>query len=699
LNSGTRATLLNNANIEWRDNLPYSRDFNDIYFSRQDGLKETHYTFIEGNQLTERWKKLKSQTFTIAELGFGTGLNFLATAHHWHNIVQAHNKNSDRQKKWLHYYSIEKHPLTLADLTRALTNWPQFESSAEHLVQFYPLPIRGIWLIKFKSLRVQLFLIQDDFTSALEHFNSNRLTVDAWYLDGFAPAKNQSAWLDQIFSRISQSSRQASSIATFTAAGHVRRKLESVGFQISKRKGFGTKREMLVGTFIASDDTDTSKDLRAAKNNTLTSKSIAVIGAGIAGCTTARKLAECGHKVTLFDKANEVADAASGNSAGIYYPFLSSDFNSMSQFFCHAYAHTLHDFSYYKLTHLVKPIGMIKLEHNDEKLESLLKQFNNNTEFERWFEKVKASDIRSIDNSRVAQYALHYPRSGYCNPKLICQALVSDSDINLNIEVKLNTHVTQLEQYSESWHVTYRDTSNQAKVYTNAQFDTVVLCNSFAAKGLIDNEFLLGIPVRGQTTKVSKAVDRQKADPGHSKVICEDIYLVPMHDEKNQHIGDFVGATFERNNTELSASIASQQWLNQKYQTLTGRDVKNDQLNGRVGIRFCSVDRFPIVGAVPDLKQYLEHYRELWKGKPISNTNKSLAQKNLYVNIGHGARGITTSFLAASLIEHLIDDKPSPLFEDLAKLVRPNRFILRELKKSQDRRLPGFVSVEGKLTD
>jgi len=225
------------AAIKWRDGHPYSTAFDDVYFSSDDGLLETNYVFISGNNLITRWQTLNQPSFSIIETGFGTGLNFLCAAQQW----LAHSPNNAT----LHYTSTEKYPLKSADLQLALQHWPQLnELSAALLTQYEALLTTGACAL-FNG-RIQLKLCLGD---ALEELIALNTLADAWFLDGFAPAKNPEMWQDALFMEMARLSHNASSFATFTSAGVVRRGLSAAGFQVSKKPGFGKKREMLTGIY------------------------------------------------------------------------------------------------------------------------------------------------------------------------------------------------------------------------------------------------------------------------------------------------------------------------------------------------------------------------------------------------------------------------------------------------------------------
>ena len=231
------------ANIQWHEhtngkNQPYSLDFNDVYFNSEDGLQETEYVFIEHNQLKQRFAALENSHFTLIETGFGTGLNFLAVAAHWLELAPISAQ--------LHYISIEKFPLKLADLIRAQNSWPQFASLSSELAQNYTKLNAENNVFNLAGGRIQLSLQVDDVLNALA---KTSCIADAWLLDGFAPAKNSEMWSNALFTHMARLSKNGTTFATFTSAGAVKRGLQTAGFEVQKHAGFGKKREMLAGVF------------------------------------------------------------------------------------------------------------------------------------------------------------------------------------------------------------------------------------------------------------------------------------------------------------------------------------------------------------------------------------------------------------------------------------------------------------------
>lgn len=233
------------SEISWQDKQPYSTRFNDVYFSSDNGLLETQYVFLKANQLENRWPKLNQNTFTIIETGFGTGLNFLMAVQLWHQCFAA---NKLKHAK-LHFISIEKYPLSHSDFARALAAWPILKAISTALIDAY----RKIDLTQYPQTitlnpyhNIDLTLHIDDVANAL---TKETHQADAWFLDGFAPAKNPEMWQASLFTEMAKRSHQATTFATYTSAGVVRRGLSQAGFSVNKQAGFGKKREMLFGNY------------------------------------------------------------------------------------------------------------------------------------------------------------------------------------------------------------------------------------------------------------------------------------------------------------------------------------------------------------------------------------------------------------------------------------------------------------------
>lgn len=220
--------------LEWREgDMPYSTQFGDHFYCQTDGRLECGHVFLSGNGLPERWPQ--DGTFTIGELGFGTGLNACETWRQW----QLTGRGSAR----LHMTSFELYPMAAADIDKALSHWPEIDREREALVAAWPRAPGGVIdLALSETMRLTVVCGPAERTVPAAD-----PTFDAWYLDGFAPSRNPDMWSLELMRAVFDKTRVNGSFATYAAAGFVRRNLQTAGFIVERRPGFAGKREMLCG--------------------------------------------------------------------------------------------------------------------------------------------------------------------------------------------------------------------------------------------------------------------------------------------------------------------------------------------------------------------------------------------------------------------------------------------------------------------
>ena len=287
--------MLPTADVDFDGDRCVSRQFGDIYFSA-DGPDEVRRVFLAPAAVAER-AQASDQPFTIGELGFGTGLNLVVAA-------------ADTRAR-LHFVSFERHPLSRADLARALKPWRHDHPLVEPLIAAYPSPVRGWHRRFFESGRVQLSVFFGDVGDGLADFRQQqRRGVDAWFLDGFAPKRNPEMWRDALFADIAALCAPGATATTFSAAGDVRRQLAAHGFNVRRVDQRPHKRHS-----TAADFAGTGRTYRAPRE-------VIVVGAGLAGAATAKRLVDKGIGVALLDRAEGIASGASAIPAAVLHPRL-----------------------------------------------------------------------------------------------------------------------------------------------------------------------------------------------------------------------------------------------------------------------------------------------------------------------------------------------------------------------------------------
>lgn len=301
------------ATLDWsRPDTPAAVEFGDIYFSTDGGLDETRSVFLTGCGLPERWHD--KTVFTVAELGFGSGLNFLATWQLWTKTA--------KPKQRLHFVSIEKFPFDCTQLTRALSAWPELEPLSQQLITQWPGRVKGLHRLNFGP--VTLTLVHEDVMAGLDQIDN--LKADAWFLDGFSPSGNPAMWSEVVMERIARCTAPGARLATFSVAGAVRNALQQAGFTVRKMPGFGRKRHRLEADYQGNMPIDRTQIEHAL-----------IVGAGIAGRSLARSLHQRHLAFDIIDDYKQ--PAASGNPAALVKPRFDLQDRPESRFFLSAYLH------------------------------------------------------------------------------------------------------------------------------------------------------------------------------------------------------------------------------------------------------------------------------------------------------------------------------------------------------------------------
>lgn len=664
------------AQLSWgEDGTPFSTQFQDVYYNHIDGLAESQYVFLAGSNLPQRWHSHAERTFCIAETGFGAGLNFLATWQAWDALPEP--------KPDLHYLAIEHAPLTAQDLARALNQWPVLATFANQLTAAYPGLIPGEHRLVFAGGRIRLDLWWHDAIASLTDLVERAAhVVDAWYLDGFTPSRNARMWLPALFDAAAALSRPKATLASFTAAGDVRRALADAGFTINKRTGYERKRECISGV-ISDKPHDNSERFSAStpwdlpKQRASRPGSALVIGAGLAGATTAAALAKRGIDVTVVE-AGEVASGASANTQGVLYTRLSVAHSNLVDF-------AIGSFTYASRFYRALFDRQILHSPRDGELCGCFAQINKPLKrkallslekMQRVLEHVpelaqvlSAADATTQLGSSVAHAGYWYPGSGWLNPAAVCHALLQHSAIRLLD----NTGAVTLERNGNRWQATSASGAL-------ATADIAILATGTSTDQFDDLSWLPLQSVRGQTTNIPATPLSKQL----KAVLCHEGYIAPARD--NLHC---IGASFgpgdlgrsERASEHAGNIDALSRALPSLAAELQG--LNSEQLSGKVRFRCASNDYLPIVGQVPDRDALCATYAPLRKDAKEVITERGDYIAGLYVNTAHGSRGLTSTPLAAECLASDICHEPPPFSRKFGRALSPTRFIIRDLNRNK----------------
>lgn len=644
---------LQNANLSWKENQPHSDLFDDIYFNPADGAAETRHVFIDGNQLLTRLTSWQRPVFTIAETGFGTGANFLHTL----AFIEQHALQIER----LHFISTELFPLHKKDLARALEqSFPDNPYAKQLIAQFPPLQ-PGMHRINFGD-RYTLTLCIGDAAAAFAQLDTK---VNAWFLDGFAPAKNPDMWRDELFAEMARLSPPDTSVATFTAAGFVRRGLEAAGFRMRKQAGFDHKREMLTGIKTACPLQQREKPWFAAPKPDKP-KHAAVIGAGLAGITTAYALARRGISVAIYDQASDICTQASGNRQGALYAKPPVAPTVAGQFHLCGLAESIRWLNTLNLFDNVQgaQCGVLQLathEKEQQRQQQLIDADHYSPEI---LIGVDAQQASQLANTEINYPGIFFPNAGWVYPQALGKALIRHP----NIQAHLEAMIDNIKPCDQQWQLSYQ----QAGATKTATADMVIIANAKDAQNFTQTSHLPVKAIRGQVTHA-------KGSATLTTVICAEGYVSPPVD------GEYCfGATFDlKDPCESLRGIdhdKNHAQLQKAAPNIAAQLEAKDNWDGKVGFRCATPDYLPIAGPAPDLNAYLEQYQALRKDRK-ANVPSGIPPywTGLFVNIGHGSKGLITAPLLAEHIASIACQEPSPLPRDIADATHPARFIIKDM--------------------
>lgn len=621
--------------LDWQDGQPYSRLYGDVYFSRDNGLEETRHVFLEHNRLRERWQSLKDNNFTIAETGFGTGLNFLCAWQLWNETAR-----SDAR---LHFVSTEKYPLSHGELKQALALWPQLAGLSNQLLDQYHLLAPGWHTLVFDDGRITLTLLIGD---ALETLPQLRASVDAWFLDGFAPAKNPEMWGDTLFKNMARLSHHDTTFATFTSAGEVRRGLQAAGFEVRKVAGFGSKREMLAGQYSSDISPRPTQDRQAI-----------VIGGGIAGTSSAHALASRGWQVTLIERRAGLAQEASGNPVGVLYPRLAGQDITLSRLAQHGFLHTVRLLQRLNLDSAqYDACGLLQLAFDAREQERCAAVATRElpSELVRY---VSAEEASSLAGASLRHAGLFFAAAGWVNPAVLCEALASHP----NIQLTTSTAAVRLDRNNEAWQV-YDDKKLLAEA------PVLIVAGANETCNFMQTSHLPLESVRGQISFVPSTPTSSKL----KTVVCTDGYVSPA--ANGMHC---IGATFSANDaaTEVRESDhAANLAMLKRMSPELHESLATQPLSGRVAFRSVTPDYLPMAGPLLD--------GVALSGKPPRyNVDPATLPwlDGLYVNTGHGSKGLINAPVCAETLACAINGEPARADAKLLAALDPNRFLLRKL--------------------
>ena len=598
--------------------IPISKQFGDVYFSKDNGLLETRHVFLNGNDLTERLSQLHDyQYFCVGETGFGTGLNILTLWQLWQQVRLDNHSH-------LHVVSVEKFPLNKADLIRALNVWTELKPLAEKLIQQYPLPIAGCHRLSFPEERFSIDLWLGDAQDIFPTIPKTQ-TVNAWFLDGFAPSCNPDMWQENVLNHIVRLSGFGTTFASFSVAGVLKRGLKQHGIQISRPRGFGHKREMLKAIWLDTSQTETqSQDSETTiaappKSETSKQRKIAIIGAGIAGLSSAWAFAQRGHQVTIYEQ-NEPLSGASGNPLALLNPKLCPIEQAHEHLMTLSWQHALNFYPQFKAFRPIQ-VQQIALKNADE-LSGLVEQYPENV-------LTANTTLECFPETEFPSLTLH--QAGAVSPHQLRDEILQHANIRIE-KVK----ISRLES-----------TDSQVTLWQDQQIiaitDHAIVCCAKQSAELFENYPVLK-PIRGQVSWVENSQRPLALDQAYSYGgYCMQLDTAQL----------ILGASFYPNRDDAEVltedHVHNYELIHNVFPKYAQGLPSVDTWQGRASVRAQSLDYLPLVGKIQNLGQ-------------------------IYTFAGLGSKGFLFAPLCSEILAALILGELCPVPQSLLDKLNPQRF-------------------------
>lgn len=637
--------------LVWRDTAtPASARFGDDYFSGVGGLAGARHTFLQGTGLPEAWARRRC--FVIGETGFGSGLNFLATWKAW--------RQSAPPGAILHYLAVEGFPLTPRQILACLSPWPELAPLAAELAAVYPPPHDGFHRVWLDGDRVALTFLIGDVATVLAEAEAR---VDAWFLDGFSPARNPDMWSPKVFTEIARLSAPGAALASFTVAETVCRGLHAAGFTLENRPGFDRKRgadrnkEMLAGKFTGSLLASRIPPWYRPPPPISRGGTTAIIGAGIAGCAVAGALGRRGMPAIVIERHTGIAEEASGNPTALIAPRDERGESAAALFHDRAYRMILASIDAADLDWQAR--GALRISRGGEILSRL------------W--PGAATPLNAREASERAGITLDasatwFPDAGLINPARLAGHFARAA------ETRFGQMVSTLNHDDRVWHVL----DEAGGSITEAE--TVVVT---AARGSIGFAPLSWLPSRVILGQLS-LVPETRMSRGLRMALIWGGYMTPAL--AGAHV---LGATHERVGFDPSAwpqpVTAGAHERNARESPPAVRRLfsmtRPGDWSGRAAARCAMPDHLPAAGPVAIAEEFLVGFDRVRHGPRGNFPPQAPYHPGLYVMTGLGGRGITTAALAAELMVSQMLDEPWPIERRVALALAPSRFLVRHLRR------------------
>ncbi|TGL63712.1 bifunctional tRNA (5-methylaminomethyl-2-thiouridine)(34)-methyltransferase MnmD/FAD-dependent 5-carboxymethylaminomethyl-2-thiouridine(34) oxidoreductase MnmC [Leptospira sarikeiensis] len=642
--------------IDWKENgTPVSKQFDDIYFSPENGLEETRHVFLKGNRLEERWNSLPNDRtyFSILELGFGTGLNFFAAWQLWKN------SKSTVGTSILRFVSYELYPLEIHEIQKAISVFPELSGFLEVFLEKYKLLIPGCNTFLFECENLILDLWIGDASKLLGETSGK---FDAFFLDGFAPSKNPELWGETISFELKRLSHKNATLSTFTVARLVKDSLANVGFSLNKVPGYGRKREMLIGTYESDQvEKKVNYPFLTRQYPKQIPKKVLILGGGLAGASIARSLSWRGIPTEVWDEKETVR--ASSVPMAVSHPQITKFPTPMSLWTLRCSGNSFRRYPDLLPKDSYNFSGTLQIAGQDLPWERISGGVESHFLTEEIAELKNSLDTNYPENSQ----GVFFPFGFWTDTPILTETLLKYSNI------KVQTGKIDSIFYENGEWVLF--SKNKERIGSG---EVLILANSFGIENLLRNlwkESPFEIrSVRGQLEILEDSNIQSKDQP----VQVGEKYLTPSINDRR-----VLGSTFDEFDLDPNPRKKDQEEiLEYARTTFLNTDWNSIRVASEfVGIRSQTKDRLPILGPIHNPIPFQKTYSGIDLPKNQKKEFPFLEpEKNLFVFGGLGSRGVLTSLLGGEILAQILLGEPLSIENSLYSSLHPSRFLYRKIR-------------------
>lgn len=619
------------ALIDWAEGGPVARVAGDVYFSKEDGLAETRSVFLDAAGFPRRFRA--DGATVVAELGFGTGLNFLAL---WDLF-----RRTAPEAARLHFVSVEGFPLHLADARRALSAFPELEALSAPLLAAWPSPLKGPHRRIFDQGRVTLTVFHDLADAALPQMD---FAADAWFLDGFAPAKNPDMWSQDLFDQIGRLARPGAPAVTFTVAGAVRRGLATAGFTVEKKPGFGRKRERLEAIYAGKPPAPAATPFIAPLP---VAGPVAIIGGGVAAANLAGALTRRGLPFEVFADGGWAAGASSA-PLGLLTPRLEAADRPHNRALLAAF-----DFAraFYEGLDGFEPTGVARLADEARSAERLQRLSDLLDDGFEWMAPDQAQARCGLGGALGGMWMA---RAGQVRPARLVAALAGEAPAR-------DVRITGVEHTGEGWRLA------SARGPLPGAYAAVIVAGGWDANRLLDAAKL---PLEASAGRVG-VYDSERTLPGPA---AWGGYAAPLDGRV------LIGATHVKGDDPGEADEADAALAALASAAPGGEMTLGPRVSDWGGVRAATPDRLPVVGALPG-PDFAAVWARAARGGPPPAEGADPALAGPLVLGAFGARGFAHAPLLAEHLVSALAGEPLALERGGAEVLHPARLLWRRLRR------------------